>query len=529
MGKLYTAVVALLGLCFATAAQAEWREATSEHFIIQSGGPEQQLIRLSQQLEALHWLLGRATGVTPVEGGPRVRIYLVDRLSDVHRAMGVNGSSDAAGFYRPTQEGAIAVVPRDQSEFSSIILFHEYAHHFMLQHMRGVYPPWYIEGFAEVLSTAQFDRPGQITYGAVAYHRANELSYLPWVPIQRMMQPRDPEDRNSGVASYGQYWLIAHYFIFTDERRGQLRAFVQALRSSQNVEEAANAAFPGGLEQLDRDLRRYLRSNRFQYQRVPLPPQLGRPPVVRVMRAGEAAVVAEELQAMRPMSAEDHVPIAERVRRTAARYPDDPAVALLEARLWRYAGRFPEAAAATDRALALDSANVVGLTLKGQILLEAAAAGGGVPSEDIVRTARASIVRANRADPENQIPLIAYYESFGLAGQPATEAAVDGLYKASTLVPQDPALRMTVVRELIDRGNLSAARNALAPLAFAPHRSQLQSYALLLLRWIDAGGTGERPPPPEEDQAVESEGEQGIAACVACASRSSSAAFLSDP
>lgn len=494
LGRILRLIALTVLACGATAARAEWREATSEHFVVLSDGPQDQLVRFSQRLEALHWLLGQATGVTTPDNGARVRIYLVDDVSDVRRAMGVR-NTNAAGFYRPSIEGAIAVVPRDQGDFSATILYHEYAHHFMLQYLRNAYPAWYVEGFAELLATARFDRPGQISYGYVALHRSDELSFLPWTPLSRMMAPPSSEDDEAGVASYGQYWLATHYLVFSPERQGQLSAYVRLLNSGQSHEQAMSA-FPGGIRQLDIDMRRYLRSNRFMYQTVSLPEGVMVAPSIRILRPGEAAIINDELQAARPMSAEAHIPIATRVRAVAARYPDDPAVALLEGRLWHYAERYAEAEQAIDRTLALDPANVHALTLKGQIMLEGRKAANGSFDPEFVRDARRYIVRANRTNPNHQLPFIAFYQSYRMLDEPAPQSALDGLARASRLVPQEPGLRMTVALELLDRRNLPGAREMLAPLALSPHRSSLQAYALALMEWVDAGAEGSRPEPP---------------------------------
>lgn len=493
VARMLRLIAPMLLACGATAAHAEWREATSAHFVVVSDGSQEQLIRFSQRLEALHWLLGQATGLAIEDNGVKVRIYLVDDVASVRRAMG-RGNRNAAGFYRASTEGAIAVVPRNQGDFSATILYHEYAHHFMLQYLPSAYPAWYVEGFAELLSTARFDRPGYISYGFPAQHRAAELAYAPWTPVSQMMAAPSSEDDGAGTASYGQYWLATHFFVFSPERRGQLTAYFQLLNSGQSHDEALSA-FPGGARQLDNDLRRYLSRNRFSFQRVPLPENAMAAPAIRLLRPGEAAIIDDELQAARPMSAQAHLPIAARVRAIAARYPEDPAVALLEARLWYYAGRYADAEQAADRTLALDPDNVHGLTLKGQIMLEARSAAGGEFTPELVREARRFIVRANRIDPENQLPLIAFYQSFRIAGETVPNSAVDGLYKASTLVPQEPGLRMTVALELLDRNNLPGARRMLAPLALSPHRSPLQAYALALTDWIDNGATGDRPQP----------------------------------
>ena len=48
------------------------------------------------------------------------------------------------------------------------VLFHEYAHHFMLHHFPAAYPAWYVEGFAEFFSVVAFPQDGSIEYGKIA-------------------------------------------------------------------------------------------------------------------------------------------------------------------------------------------------------------------------------------------------------------------------------------------------------------------------------------------------------------------------
>lgn len=484
----------LLGMMLpSAAAHAEWREATTEHFVVVSGGSQSQLVQMAQRLEAVHWLLTQTTGARQSGPGARVRIYLVDSIDDVHDAMGLGSGSLVAGFYRPQLAGSIAVVPRDQSQFSTSILFHEYTHHFMLQNMPVAFPPWFVEGAAEVMSTASFEQEGTIYFGRPAEHRAYELQLDPWTPIPRMMAARSKDDSRAGVASYGQYWLAAHYFTFAPERRGQLAAYINAVNRGQAHEVAASEAFTGGLDQLNADLQRYLRRNRFMYQQVRIPVEVMVQPQVRIMRPGEAAIIDDELQASRYLPAADHLPIARRVAAVAVRYPDDPAVGMLHARLLFYAEQFAEAEAAADRVLALDPNHVRALTLKAQAMLRGRAASNVAVDPAFLSQAQAFITRASQLDPDDQVPLVALHESFGIAGQPASDSAIRGLFRASRLVPQMQDIRMTLSLELLNRRNLAAARALLGPLALSPHRNPRQAYALNLVQWLDAGAEGEIP------------------------------------
>ena len=136
----------------AAPARAEWREATSPHFIVISDGSERELIRMTQRLEAFHWLMGVTSRAPEAENIQRVRIYMVNNISEIQRAAGEGRNSTIAGFYRPSISGAYAMAPRMGGQYATTILFHEYAHHFMLQYVPFTMPPWLTEGLAEVFS-----------------------------------------------------------------------------------------------------------------------------------------------------------------------------------------------------------------------------------------------------------------------------------------------------------------------------------------------------------------------------------------
>lgn len=492
MGKSILIVITILfGALVPVAAHAEWREARSPHFVVVSDGSERELVRMSQRLEAVHWMLGLVTGVRPDEDVQPVKIYLVNNIAAVHRAMGItNANSGVAGFYRPQLTGAIAVVPRSEGQFSTTILYHEYAHHYLLQYLDIPVPGWLNEGFAEFISTASFEREGHITIGHAARHRTAELENDRWTPISRMFAPRSINDREAGVANYGQYWVVTHYLISTDERRRRLNLFTNALNRGTTVTEA-NSLF-GGLDVLDREVRAYSRRSTVTARLAPLPPGVMAAPAVRLLRPAEAAIIPLEFRTGQRLDDEEKTALANEIAAVVARFPDDPAPALLQTQILFEQENWAGAIAAADRALTADPESVRARAWKGWAQIHAMEEAGRLSDADI-SAARRLIAAANRAAPDDPIPLLAYFNSFALAGQPMPEMAVEGVYRASVLVPQADEVRMLAAMALLTRRDVRRARQLLAPLAFSPHLSGQQTYALQLVGWIDAGATGEVP------------------------------------
>jgi hypothetical protein len=92
-----------------------------------------------------------------------------------------------------------------------------------------------------------------------------------------------------------------------------------------------------------------------------------------------------------------------------------------------------------------------------------------------------TIARANRANSESPLPLIAYYRSFADAGEPVPDVAIEGLMKARDLVPAAPSQRLLLGEALAKRGNSEAARQALIPVARAAYQSPEKAAAADLL------------------------------------------------
>jgi len=158
-------------------------------------------------------------------------------------------------------------------------------------------------------------------------------------------------------------------------------------------------------------------------------------------------------------------PVAVDARRAAAAYPNEPFVQAALAEAEFDAKNYAAAEAAADRALATDPKYIRALIYKGRAQMELGKDNPATKWADI----RAWFAKANRLDTENAEPLRLFYETYVYAGAEPTKNSVEGLLYAVALVPQDPALRITAVRELLVQGRLPAARAMFAPMAFRPH------------------------------------------------------------
>ena len=490
--------VALLAAAMSTAtpARAEWHEVTSEHFIIQSESSVTHLTRLSQKLEGVHWMLSQLAGVTPNNAAQRVRIAMVDDIGDVHRAM-LGSDSSAAGFYRPEVEGAIAVVPRSEGAFSTTILFHEYAHHFMLQYMTRIYPPWMVEGFAEFISTATIDDYGVISIGRPAQHRAYSMAAFGLTDSEQFFARGYNGGDSAGDTFYGQAWLTTHYFIMDAQRRRRLNQFLRAWAEDGDYN-AAVAQLVGDFDQFDTAIGRYRREC-CQYTRITLPVGISAAPVIRAMRPAEGAIVELSIRDRDNMDDADRARYLRQLGEVQANYPDDSAVNLLVAQSYYSFKNWATAIAAADRVLAIEPTNRRAAIYRAWAAIQARSEQDGEISAAEALALRRPIIDANRADPNDPTALLAFAESFTLLRQSMNESAVRAYVRAAQLTPQLLGLRMSAAHALLANSTidqverLAAARAMLVPVAYNPHQNARQNYALQLLQWVEQGAAGAPP------------------------------------
>jgi Flp pilus assembly protein TadD len=480
----------------AAPARAEWREASSRHFLVYSEGSEQSVRDFAAKLERFDKAMRLRLSLDDDDLGPanRVTVYLVDNLSDVRRLIRAGADSQIAGFYSGRAGGSIAVVPRSSGArglsdlHPATILLHEYSPHIMMQNAPMAYPAWFREGFAEFNSTAQFEKDGGIGFGAAAFHRASGLFRTNPLPIEALFDPESRKlSRDQWEATiYGRGWLLTHFLMFEESRKGQLAAYITGLNHGKSSLEAAREAF-GDLKTLDRELTAYLNQRRIPYLRLSAQALTIEPPALRTLRPGEAAIMDLRIRSDVGVTKDDAARVARDMARAAEPYPNDPAVQGALAEALFDAGDYDGAEAAADRAIAADARNVQAYVYKARTHMaraEKAGSRGAAEWKEIRRL----IAAANRIDPNDPRPLILFYRSFAQQGMAPTRNAVEGLLQAFALAPQDAGLRMNAARQLLVDGKAAEARRALAPIAYDPPGGELGPAEAAIIAKIDEGG-----------------------------------------
>lgn len=487
MGPTFAGILFAGLFLFTSTAHADWLEASSDHFVIYGDQNETQVRQFGERLERFHAAMASAleTGATRPSSSNRVTIFAVSSASKVREVAGIKNRY-VAGAYFARAGASVAIIPklkgaRSQFELSGeTILYHEYAHHFMMTGLTNrVFPRWFVEGFAEFFAGVRFDADGGVKLGVPPAFRAPELFFAREVPMRTLLSFDGGYGPKSGNDSfYGQSWVLFHYLQLEKARSGQLLRYEQGLAAGKPALEVAESAF-GDLKQLEKDLDAYLKRRKVSVIKVPKSWLVTGPVVVRKLRAGEAAMMPVLMESKLGVNREEALSLAPEARKVATRFPDDPTVlsALAEAEF--DAGNYDAAIAAADRALTIDP-QLINAHLQRGYALKSKVKSGALPKESW-KDVRTQFVKANQVENDHPIPLVQFYLSYLAQHEKPTKNAIDGLEWAMQLAPFDASLRWLVVQQMVADQRFDVAAQTLAPLAYSPHQGEHTDAARKLL------------------------------------------------
>lgn len=463
--------VVFLALAFATPAFAQdgrWFRAESPNFVVYGDRDDDQVRRAAQLLEDFDSVLRMLTGAPQVPAETKLDVYLL-RGSRGLREVWPTMSAGVGGFYIAGNE-QIAVFARydDRTGLDgNEILFHEYAHHFMLHYFPHAYPRWYIEGWADWVSTVEIatqERHARV--GTPSALRSSWLIYDTTIPIEHLLEPdrRPHRDRDFQSQFYAYAWFATMFVQNNAELRPGLQRYITALGDGADEIEAFEPAFGMTPGQFESRLRAFRRARVRTFQ-LALPNAISNISVSRLPSAADDLLLP--LARLRAMSGRQTPEELEAMAQAASRSPGHPMAQIVLARVALLQDDFMTARPYLDALLAADENNAEARFLLARIMLEQAN-----DSEDpyaAVQEARRQLVRGFRANP-NHFPTLYYYAATFTGGaSPMSQQQLDVLGRALELAPQADGIRLLLARELIISEEYDVAVRILRPLIYAPH------------------------------------------------------------
>jgi tetratricopeptide (TPR) repeat protein len=480
---------ALVALAFATPVQAKWLVAESDHFVIYADDGEKDIHRFAEMLESYHSAMEFATGRKIEKPSPsnRLTIYAVGSARDI-QSLAKTKSRALAGFYIPRAGGSVAFVQdlrstRGEPDEAMSVLLHEYAHHFLISTQRYAMPLWMSEGAAEFYSSAAFIADGGVSIGRPNVSRGWELFHAEEVPIRELLDQSAYAKRKSQRydAFYGRSWLLYHYLMFNEGRKGQMGKYWAELAQGKPHIAAAETGF-GDLDALERELDSYRRAKRMFTFSIPADKLSIGPIAVSPLSPGHAEMLPVITTSKRGVNREEAVELLGRARPIAARFPTDPAVLAALSEAEHDAGNYAEAIGAADRAIAVDPAAKNAYVQKGIALFALAA--DADDQDAAYKKAMVPFQALNRLEADHPYPLVYYYRSFTGRGAEPNETARHALERALELAPFDMGLAFDTAQMQATEGSIGLAVATLQPLAASPHGGGLAAGAKALIDFL---------------------------------------------
>ena len=496
MRRLLAAAGSVLALSAASPCvhAGEWTRLESEHFSVITNRDGKMVRDHLQQLERFRWLGLKVLGADDkgLRAQGRFDIVLLRgqaSLREIFPAM----DKQAAGVYSTCEEGSAsyATYETGRGDRNIMVLQHEYAHHLMFQYATIAYPEWYVEGFAEYMST--FESGDEIvSLGGTYQERLLTLTnprWGSWLPMERVLRwrmkdsPADSADET--LVLYAQSWLLTHYMFSDDERAKKLPAYFARVAAGEDPVAAFEPATGIAVADLVKQLKRYLRDS------LPMVQVRGRDmpqTVIQAVSMSDAADIymPKALPLLACVKPEHGQAILEQLRSLAGKpVRAEPALRLELARAEVRFGDASVAIALLDELIAADASNAEARYLLGRAWERKAQSSQGEERAAAQERARSEFFAAYRLR-KNHAPTL-YHLALALAREGATPNALNASRAARTLAPLVQGYAELEARLDLQAGDRERAMRALAALASNQHSADTAARARLAIEAIQAG------------------------------------------
>jgi tetratricopeptide (TPR) repeat protein len=416
-----------------------WIEVRSPHFFVLSSAGERATRAVAADLETFRAAVQQLLRVRVEERVPTVVFLAPEGASDFGIRHG------RLGWFRPEMRQNTALVGSGEGGLSTtFLLFHEYTHFLVHnQPVDVVYPPWFEEGLAEVLSTMRFEKERALV-GEPLRARREILELATWLPFDQVLQTRGESSLGNRDREmfYAQSWALVHFLLLGLE--GELLERMGAYAKAVEAGTADGAAFESAFGTPPSALRRSLRTHlKQEAQALALeraaPGALAVRPVPRdeiAARLGRLAVTGRDLD------------LAQSAFQAALETNPKSGAALVGvAKVRELSGRPDEAEPLYQRAIELEPDDPYHRLDYAEFLFERARAAQGVPTHarQRIAAARREFARSHALDPSLPETLAMNGATY-LGDADGTEKAIASLEAAHALLPAQPQIKFLLAR-----------------------------------------------------------------------------------
>ena len=247
------------------AAKDTWISVRSKNFFLIGNAGEKDVrqvaTRLEQFREVFTRLLPTVKFTSPV--ATTVIVFKSDKSYSPFRP-----NQNLAGYFQPGPDvNYITLTTEVRGEQNPyMVIFHEYTH-LLVNSTLGNPPAWFNEGLAEYYSSFSISDDRKVVLGRpISSHvyllRDSKMLSLPTLfKVDHKSSYYNERDKQS--IFYAQSWALVHYLIHKPGGSGALNRFMSLIDSKMTLEEAFQKSFETTFEKMERDLRDYIRNDRY--------------------------------------------------------------------------------------------------------------------------------------------------------------------------------------------------------------------------------------------------------------------------
>ena len=265
----FLSVLFLFSLQTSAIAKDTWLKVRSQNFTLIGNAKEKKIREVATKLEQFRYVFTRLF--------PNMKF-----TSPIPTTVIVFKSERAFNPYRDTKWTAGYFLSRDDINYIALYtgrdkastyntIFHEYIHFLIDNNLgRSRVPPWFNEGIAEYYDQFSIKDDKVVTLGGLNNNHLRSLQNTKLIPFEVFFNidyySLNRQGSHSANIFYAQSWALMHYLMQGNggKRSPQLRRFLNLVMTGKEPKEAFQSAFQTDYASMEKELRRYVRQNRFK-------------------------------------------------------------------------------------------------------------------------------------------------------------------------------------------------------------------------------------------------------------------------